>query len=187
MYVDEDTYDVVFEKLGYMTVTVEDTFALAGVITPIDIGMWDMNYGVPFVYAEVMDNDTWCEVTWALPQGPYEIVMDDGSAEDFFVFNSAGSWKAVKFTPAGYPATIIGGKVYVGDGSFPGPFLGTQFGVAIFAADGPDGLPGTMLDSNGVTVNNYGWVSFDWLNATITEGDFYLATSRRPMPRLPPR
>ena len=24
-----------------------------------------------------------------------------------------------------------------------------------------------MLDSNGVTVNNYGWVSFDWLNATI--------------------
>jgi hypothetical protein len=176
LYVDEDTYDVVFEKLGYMTVTVEDTFALAGVITPIDIGMWDMNYAPPFVYAEVMDNDTWCEVTWALPQGPYEIVMDDGSAEDFFIFNSAGSWKAVKFTPAGYPATIIGGKVYVGDENFPGPFLGTQFGVAVFAADGPDGLPGTMLDSNGVTVNNYGWVSFDWLNATITEGDFYLAT-----------
>ena len=24
-----------------------------------------------------------------------------------------------------------------------------------------------MLDSNAVTVNNYGWVSFDWLSATI--------------------
>jgi len=32
-----------------------------------------------------------------------------------------------------------------------------------------------MLDSSGVTVNNYGWVSFDWLNATINDGSFYLA------------
>jgi hypothetical protein len=70
---------------------------------------------------------------------------------------------------------VIGGSFYVGDGSFPGPFLGTDFGVAVFDDDGVNGLPGTMLDSNGVTVNNSGWVSLDWLNAEITEGSFYLA------------
>ena len=32
-----------------------------------------------------------------------------------------------------------------------------------------------MLDSSGVTVNNYGWVSFDWLSATIDDGSFYIA------------
>ena len=89
--------------------------------------------------------------------------------------HSAGSWNAVKFTPSGYPATVIGGKFYVGDGSFPGPFLGTEFGVAIFDDDGANGLPGTMLDSTGVTVNNYGWVSLDWMGATIEDGSFYLA------------
>ena len=78
------------------------------------------------------------------------------------------SMHAVKFTPLGYPATAIGGQIYVGDGSFPGPFLGTEFGIALFDDDGPGGLPGTMLDSSGVTVNNYGWVSFDWISATIT-------------------
>jgi hypothetical protein len=169
LYVDAGEYDVIFSKLGYMTVTVADTTALAGVVTPISIGMWDMNYAPAFVFAEVQDNDTWCEVTWALPYGPYEITMDDGEADDYFVYQSAGSWNAVKFTPAGYPATVIGGKFYVGDGSFPGPFLGTQIGIAVFDDDGANGLPGTMLDSNGVTVNNYGWVSFDWLDAEIED------------------
>ncbi len=175
MYVDEGTYDVVFEKLGYMTVTVADTFALQGVITPVSVGMWDENYAPGFVHAEVMDNDTWCEVTWSLPDGPYEIVMDDGEADDYFIWSNAGNMDAVKFTPTGYPATAIGGQIYVGNGNFPGPFLGSQFGIAIFDDDGPNGLPGTMLDSNGVTVNNYGWVSFDWLSATIESGSFYLA------------
>jgi hypothetical protein len=81
---------------------------------------------------------------------------------------------AVKFTPQEYPATAIGGQIYVGDGNFPGPFLGTEFGIALFDDDGANGLPGTMLDSSGVTVNNYGWISFDWLNATIDDGSFYL-------------
>ncbi len=175
MYVDQGDYDVLFEKLGYMDVTVEDTFALAGIVTPVSVGMWDVNYGPGMVIATVMDNDTWCEVTWTLPEGPYEIVMDDGEADDYFIYASAGSANAVRFTPLGYPATVIGGRIYVGDGNFPGPFLGSEFSVAIFDDDGPNGLPGTMVDSAGVTVNNYGWVDFDWLNATFDDGDFYLA------------
>ncbi|MBP6871326.1 MAG: carboxypeptidase regulatory-like domain-containing protein [Bacteroidales bacterium] len=175
LYVDQGEYDVVFEKLGYMTVTVADTFALAGIVTPINIGMWDNNYAPGMVHAEVMDNDTWCEVTWTLPNGPYEITMDDGEADDYFIYANAGGMNAVKFTPTGYPATVIGGQFYVGDGNFPGPFIGSMFSVAIFDDDGANGLPGTMLDSNSVTVNNYGWVSLDWMNATIEDGSFYLA------------
>jgi hypothetical protein len=175
LYVDEGNYDLIFEKLGYTSVIVEDTFALKGEATPVSTGMWDMDYPPGFVSAEVMDDDTWCRLTWSLPQGPYEIIMDDGEADDFFVFAHFGSWHAVKFTPSGYPATVIGGEFYVGDGSFPGPFLGTDFGVAVFDDDGENGLPGTMLDSNGVTVNNSGWVSLDWLNAVVNDGSFYLA------------
>ncbi len=175
LYVDEGEYDVVFAKAGYMPLTVADTTALQGVVTPINVGLWDANYAPAFVNAEVQDDDTWCKVTWALPAGPYEIAMDDGEVDDMFVYAHSGSWNAVKFTPSGYPATVIGGKFYVGDGSFPGPFLGTEFGVAVFDDDGTNGLPGTMLDSTGVTVNNYGWVSLGWLNATITDGSFYLA------------
>jgi hypothetical protein len=175
MYVDEGSYDVSFEKLGYISVTVTDTFAIQGMITPVSIGLWDENYAPGFVHAEIMENDSWCAATWNIPGGPYEIVMDDGDADDYFIYLNAGNMNAVKFTPAGYPATATGGKIFVGDGSFPGPFIGTEFGIAIFDDDGPDGLPGTMLDSSGVTVNNYGWVSFDWLNATIEDGSFYLA------------
>ncbi len=175
LYVDEGEYDVVFSKPGYMPLTVADTTALQGVITPIDVGMWDANYAPAFVTATVQDDDTWCLVEWALPAGPYEIIMDDSEADDFFIYAAGGSWNAVKFTPSGYPATVIGGKFYVGDGSFPGPFIGSEFGVAVFDDDGPGGLPGTMLDSTGVTVNNYGWVSLSWLGATIQSGDFYLA------------
>lgn len=175
LMVDEGNYDVVFSKLGYMPVTIEDTSSAQGLDTPLDITMFDMNYAPGTVHAEVMDNSTWCMITWSMPDGPYEIVLDDGEAEDFFVFSHAGSWHAVKFTPAGYPSKVIGGSFYVGDGSFPGPFLGTDFGVAVFDDDGVNGLPGTMLDSNGVTVNNSGWVSLDWMNAEITEGSFYLA------------
>ncbi len=179
LYADEGEYDVVFSRPGYLDATVADTFALAGTVTPIDIGLWDANYSPAYVVATVEDEDTWCHVSWALPSGPYEIIFDDGGADDYFVYAHFGSWHAVKFTPSGYPATAIGGKFYTGDGSFPGPFLGTEFGVAIFDDDGPGGLPGTMLDSAGVTVNNYGWISMDWLNAVVEEGSFYLGMYQR--------
>jgi len=175
LYVDEGNYDVSFEKLGYNSVTIRDTLAVKEEITPIDIGMWDKNYPPSYVAAEMLDDNHTCLITWGLPQGPYEIIMDDGEADDFFVYAHAGSWNAVKFTPSGYPATVIGGSFYVGDGSFPGPFLGTVFGVAVFDDDGLNGLPETLIDSGSVTVNNSGWVDLDWLEAIIEEGSFYLA------------
>jgi hypothetical protein len=128
------------------------------------------------VTATVMDNDTWCRVTWPDPVGnPWELAYDDGEADDFFIYIYPGSLNANMFIPTGHPFLVTGGKIYVGDGSFPGPFLGTSFRVMVFDDDGEDGLPGTALDSIDVTVNNYGWVEFEGMTAEITAGNFYLA------------
>jgi hypothetical protein len=177
LYVDEGTYVVYFEKLSFESVNVPDTFALAGVITPLDIEMCEAPYPVPWVLATVhYPDEDYCDVEWGFPQGPYEILYDDGSAEDLFVWSSAGNENAVKFTPAGYPATVIGGRVFVGDGLFPaGSWMGTEFAIKVYDDDGTDGLPGTMLDSIGVLVSNYGWISFWGLDVTLDDGEFYIS------------
>jgi hypothetical protein len=177
LYVDPGMYNVSFEKTGFQTYIEYDTTALAGMVTPLDAQLWEASYPPSFVYAEVNATDTECVVTWGDGSGPYEIVYDDGSAENYAAWALPGNMNAVKFTPASYPATVIGGKIYVGDGSFPNNntgFLGTTFGAMVKAADGPNGLPGTTLDSISVTVNNYGWVTFTGLDVEITAGNFYL-------------
>ena len=122
-----------------------------------------------------MDNDTWCHVEWSGPPFFQEIWYDDEEADDYFIYSSPGNISANRFTPTGYPVNVYGGRIFVGDGSFPGPFLGSSFRVLVFDDAGEDGLPGNVLDSMEVTVNNYGWVEFYGLSASITEGDFYLA------------
>ena len=126
------------------------------------------------VNATVMDNDTWCRVEWPGNYNYDEIAYDDDEADDYFTFSNPGYINVNKFTPWSYPAEVTGGRINVGDGSFPGPFLGTQFRAMIFDDDGPDGLPGTVLDSMDVTVENYNWVEFEGMSAIITSGNFYL-------------
>ncbi|HPF64867.1 GEVED domain-containing protein, partial [Lentimicrobium sp.] len=177
MYVDAGRYNVSFEKLGFQTYVEYDTIALQGVVTPLDAQLWEEAYPPSFVYAEVNETDTECVVTWGDGVGPYEIVYDDGSAENYAAWALPGNMNAVKFTPANYPVTVLGGKIYVGDGSFPNNntgFLGSSFGAMVKDDDGPNGMPGTTLDSISVTVNNYGWVIFTGLDVEITEGNFYL-------------
>ncbi|NTV84651.1 MAG: hypothetical protein HGA23_10185, partial [Bacteroidales bacterium] len=140
------------------------------------------------VLATVMDNDTWCRVEWLDPgSNPWEIAYDDGEADDFFIYQNPGSLNANKFIPTFHPFIVTGGKIYVGDGSFPGPFLGTSFRVLVFDDDGDNGFPGTALDSVDVTVNNYEWVEFEGMTVEITAGNFYLAMKQlAPSPNAAP-
>ncbi len=176
MNVDEDTYDVTFSLLGYQSATVSGVFAPEGVMTEASTSMCEMPYPVSWVVADPNQDDTQCLVTWSLPMGPYEIIYDDGTAEEFVSWTAPGNAVAVKFTPAGYPATVTGGRLFVGDGSFPAGanFIGSQFAIGVLDDDGTNGMPGTVLDSIVVDVNNYNWVQFEGLNTTFTDGDFYL-------------
>ena len=176
-YVNAGTYDLLFEKPGYQPVTAFGRTATTGNTTTVDTVMFEMAYPPQFVTATVNDDDTECLVEWGDPAGPYEVVYDDGTAENMFVWSQARSMNAVKFTPAGYPCAVTGGRIYIGDGFFPqgGDLLGTNFGVAVFDDDGTNGMPGTMLDSAAVVVENFGWVEFDNIFAAFEEGDFYIA------------
>ena len=174
--VDEDTYDVSFELIGLKTVVVSGTFVAAGNTKIINVTTSEMPYPVPWVLADPNQADTEIMITWGEPEGPYEVIYEDGTSEDYLLWGQPGAASAVRFTPLAYPATVEGGRVFVGDGSFPSDadFLGEDFAVGVLDDDGTDGLPGTVLDSITVTVNNYGWVEFEGLDVVIDSGDFYL-------------
>ena len=175
--IDAGTYSIAFSKTGFTTVTVEGVVVTETGTTVVDAELEEVFYPVTFVHAEVNEADTQAEVTWGTPIPDYEVLYDDGTAENFTAWALAGNMNAVKFTPAGYPATVYGGKIYVGDGSFPNNntgFIGTTFGAMVMDDSGANGMPGAVIDSVEVTVNNYGWVVFTGLDATIESGSFYL-------------
>jgi type IX secretion system substrate protein/carboxypeptidase family protein len=184
LYVDPDNYDVHFEKTGYQSIIIMDTVAVAGEVTIIDIGFNEALYGPGWVRSAINDDDTECLVEWSIPWGQYEIIYDDATVDDYLIYTVSGNAHAVKFTPAGYPAKIKGGTVYVGDGSFPlgSDFIGSTFGLAVFDDDGTDGLPGTLLDTAEVTVGNHGWITVLGLYSEIEDGDFYLAMFQGSLP-----
>jgi len=172
---DAGTYTMTFAKTGFTSETVTGVVVTETQTTVVNAELEEVFYPATLVHAEVNAADTQTEVTWGAPEPNYEVLYDDGTAENYAAWALPGNMNAVKFTPAGHPATVYGGKIYVGDGSFPNNntgFLGTTFGAMVMAADGANGLPGTVLDSIEVTVNNYGWVEFSGLNAVVESGVF---------------
>ena len=137
---------------------------------------------VCWVTATVDSSDTRCLVDAAAPVSNY---YDDGTAENYFAWVVPGGMAAVKLSSV-FDETInvYGGSVYVGDGSWPegADFLGHDFRVYVLDDDGPDGYPGTILDSVTVTVNNYYWVEFEGLNVDISDGYYYLAIKQLESP-----
>ncbi len=172
------TYDLDFVKTGFAAAAQAGIVVVNGDTTEVpDVTMTETAYQPMFAVATVNATDNACLVEWGLPSGEYEIVYDDGVAENYIAWFFGGNMNAVKFTPAGYPADVTGGKVYVGDGTYPagGTFLGVDFGIAVYDDNGVNGMPGTLLDSIVVTPNDFGWVEFSGLTATIEDGDFYIA------------
>ena len=176
---DANTYNMTFGKVGYQTATATGVVVTSGNVTTVDAQLYEMPYAPGCASAVVNATDTQCDVTWCVPMGPYEMLYDDGTAENFAAWQLAGNMNAVKFTPEGYPATVVGGLFFVGDGSFPigGDIIGSTFIARVFDDDGTNGLPGTDLSGDGIlaTVTAPGWVTVTGLNTTITSGSFYLA------------
>ena len=131
----------------------------------------DENFCV--VNAKLIDGDSVCFVSGGTPM---DNNFDDGEANDYALWVLPGGISVVKFEPPGYPVRLTAGRIYVGDGSFPvgNDFIGTDFQVVVFDDDGPDGFPGTLLDSLIVTVENYEWITFNDIDVVIDDGVFYL-------------
>ncbi len=124
--------------------------------------------------ARLIEGDSVCIVEASTP---LELFYDDGTHEEMISWVSPGGETAVRYDPPGYPFVVTGGKINVGDGTFPSgaDFLGTDFRIIVYDDDGTDSLPGTALDSVTVTVDRYEWIKFGGLNAEITGGSFYIA------------
>ena len=130
------------------------------------------------VLAQLNAAQTAVDVSWGLPSGLYDIIYDDGTFENMTAWGVGGNMNAIRFTPAGYPCTIRGGAIHIGDGTYPaGGNVLVPFQVAVFDDDGPGGYPGTQLGIMNVTPTATGWVVFNLaaLNITINSGDFYIA------------
>ena len=129
------------------------------------------------VVATLNTAQTAVDIAWGLPRGNYEQLYDDGIAENWTVWATGGNRNAVKFTPAGYPAVVLGGKVNIGTvNDYPaGSNPLVPFEIAIYDASGPGGTPGVGIDTIDVTPNAYGWIDFTFSSpVSISTGSFYL-------------
>ncbi len=107
------------------------------------------------------------------------LTYDDGIAENYCVWQLAGNMMAVKYDIPLYSVSVIGARVYVGDGSYPagGNILNQPFLVSVYDSDGENGMPGTLIDSISAIVKDYGWVTVTGLWAT-TSRSFYIVITQ---------
>ena len=169
-------YDVTVEKAGYAT-GMQPVFIGSGMAVTADITIIEDMPSPVGVYAEVLPSNV-VDISWGAPGTSYEIIYDDGTAENFAVWSQGGNMNALKFMPPGYPCEIVAGSVYVGDGTYPmGNDILQPFFMAIYDDNGTDGMPGTELARVEVVPVGFGWVAFDFgADAqTIEDGQFYLA------------
>jgi len=174
----QGSYTVYYEKTGYNTQS-QSIYIAPGSFSTVDIALVEIAVPPSGVVAALRPpTNNVVDVTWGIPNGMYEIIYDDGTFENMTAWLQEGSLNALRFTPAAYPVTILGGSVNIGDGSYPpdGDQL-QDFVMGVFDDDGANGYPGTFLGSVDVTPTDFGWVSFDLssLGITLESGDFYLA------------
>jgi hypothetical protein len=178
------TYNVVFSKLGLQSMVMSGVVVTFGGVATLNAQLFETPYPPACAYASVDLDDSACTVSWCLPAGPYEMLYDDGTLENYAVWALPGNMNAVKFTPKGYPADITGARFHVtyqGTGSI----LSSTLTALVFTADAA-GLPGDIIDSTTVIVTNLGWIDVTGLNATITSGDFFIVMQQNePAPECP--
>ncbi|MBE0661115.1 MAG: choice-of-anchor J domain-containing protein [Bacteroidales bacterium] len=172
----EGANTITVHKPGYNTLNTM-VYIIGGQTVTQDLMLMESANVPGPVLAELNAGATAVNLSWGLPQGLYEIIYDDGVAENVTAWGLGGNYNALRFTPAGYPVKIMSGAVNIYDGTYPpaGDPL-TPFQMAVYDATGPGGYPGTELGVVDVDPDDTGWVSFDLsgLDITISSGDFYL-------------
>lgn len=167
------TLPVTYSKAGYNNISTLITFVCGSTFTQNLQMMPTMNppENVVAVTDTVLGQTT---LTWSPPQSPYDLIYDDGIMDQCFSWMNTGNINAVRFTPAAYPATVLGGRLFLCNPIPSGPPLG-PFQVNLYDDDGPGGIPGTLISQWDVIPVSTGWVEFIFPDLdTITSGSFYL-------------
>ncbi|MBE0661116.1 MAG: fibronectin type III domain-containing protein, partial [Bacteroidales bacterium] len=170
--------EYIFEvhKAGYATL-YEPVTIMSGQTHVLDLMLYESANVPGPVLAELNTGETAVNISWGLPGGQYEIMYDDGIADNATAWGLSGNMNALRFTPAGYPVKVLAGSVNIYDGTYPpnGNAL-VPFQMAVYDDSGPNGYPGEELGLVTVTPTDYGWVNFNFseFDITINSGDFYL-------------
>ncbi len=169
----EGSYDVSFSRYGLKPLTVPGVTIVPGDTTVLDTNLWATETPPAFARAEY-DYGV-CEITW-LSAGPgmAEWAYEYGDCDDFFLWAYPGGQTAVRFSEDDHQH-VVGGRMYVGDSSYPGPFLGSLYLARVHDDAGMAGLPGNILDEDTVIVDQYGWFGFDKLDAYSESNSYYLS------------
>ncbi len=176
-------YTVNFTKIGFQPVMAMAS-VIANIGTTVNSQMCETPYPPSCAHASVNFEDTQCTVSWCPPDKQYELMYDDGTAENYAAWEFAGNRNAVKFTPQGYPAKVMGAKIYIGAGP-SGNFAGSSVCILVCKADAA-GLPGQVIDSVIAVVYSTGWLNIVGLSATVTSGDFFIVMIQgQPTPDCP--
>jgi hypothetical protein len=103
---------------------------------------------------------------------PAELMYDDGTNDYSWSWAGGGGGLGNKFLPPRYPCRITGAKAYLLAATPP-----VACTIYVFAANGPGGIPGTVLGQGYISVTS---ATATWyqitLNQTLASGNFYVGT-----------
>lgn len=172
------TFIVTCTKPGFSAYTSAPVQIQPGITTVLPIQL-NEELNPPAAVTAILDTVTqWVPISWSPPSGNYELLHDDGLQEGFIIWSFQGNMNAVKFTPRGYPASVTGGNIHLGNPSnYPAGSNPLQpFQVQICLADGVNGLPGTLAGGPYTVVPlSYGWNEFVFPDTIlIGSGSYYM-------------
>lgn len=172
------TYVINSTKAGFNNYTSLPVVFQTGTTTTVNIALTE-NSNPPGPATAILDTvPPHVDIHWDIPFGIYELLYDDGIQDDFTLWATAGNMNAVKFTPVGYPASITGGSVNIGQASNypPGSNPLVPFQIRIYDASGTGGTPGINIGGPfDIIPTALGWVEFTFSSpVTINNGSFYM-------------
>lgn len=129
--------------------------------------------------------DTTVDIQWIPPLETHMQVYDDGISDSIAVWDSSGNMNALKVSPRGYPASLTGGKIYLGSVQDypPGSLPLTPFRVYAMRPQPLGGLTGDILDSVNVTPTGYGWAGFSFATPVVLDsGELWLVMKQMGTP-----
>ncbi len=169
----ENCYKVVCEATGFNSI---DTFNICAYYldtTYVNFILPENPLPVNWVIAERNFEHSQANISWSVPSNTYEIYYDNEVVSNQICWDYGGNQNALRFSPAGYPCKVFGGRVHIGDGSYPSGNNLQPFKMFLALADGEN--PGSLIDSIYIQPTNHNWIDFTFNQEVfINQGDFYL-------------